>query len=455
VEAHTDDVRGLASRGSDTVVSVSRDGTGKIWTRTGPSAFSEDSVLLGHRGFVTAVALVPASAKHPLGLVATGAADKTVCLWDRAAPGQPLARLDGHTDNVCALAASADGQVLVSGSWDKTARVWVDGSCRHVLRGHQQTVWAVLVLDDGSVLTGSADKLIRRWVDGALVQTYAGHTDCVRCLAATADGFASGSNDGSVRLWALDGRCRAELYGHTSFVYAIAALPDGRLATGGEDRSVRVWRGSEMEHTVLVPSTSVWAVAALANGDIACGTNDGRVRVFTLDPARVAGEAQLRAFEQANASYAVSSKTLGGVDMARLPGVERLDRPGDRNQQVIMVKDGASVTAYQWEQDAAKWTKVGEVVDAVGQTQKQVFEGREYDYVFDVDIQEGAPPLKLPFNATENPYSAAQAFLQRHELSLDHIDTVASFIIKNADGVHLGPDSSPAYSDPFTGGSRY
>ncbi|KAJ2772857.1 WD repeat protein Lub1, partial [Coemansia nantahalensis] len=165
--------------------------------------------------------------------------------------------------------------------------------------------------------------------------------------------------------------------------------------------------------------------------------------------------AQLRAFEQANASYAVSSKTLGGVDMARLPGVERLDRPGDRNQQVIMVKDGASVTAYQWEQDAAKWTKVGEVVDAVGQTQKQVFEGREYDYVFDVDIQEGAPPLKLPFNATENPYSAAQAFLQRHELSLDHIDTVASFIIKNADGVHLGPDSSPAYSDPFTGGSRY
>jgi phospholipase A-2-activating protein len=28
-----------------------------------------------------------------------------------------------------------------------------------------------------------------------------------------------------------------------------------------------------------------------------------------------------------------------------------------------------------------------------------LFEGREYDFVFDVDIQEGAPPLKLPYNA--------------------------------------------------------
>ncbi|KAJ2708719.1 WD repeat protein Lub1 [Coemansia spiralis] len=455
LDGHSADVRGLASRGSDTVLSVSRDATGRIWTRAGPSAFAEDSVLLGHSGNLTAVVAVPPTADHPHGLVATGGADKTICLWDCNDPSQPLTRLEGHTDNVCALAASADGRMLVSGSWDKTARVWVDGACQHVLRGHQYAVWGVLVLDDGSVLTASADKLIRRWVDGTLTQTYAGHTDCVRCLAKTADGFASGSNDGSVRLWSLDGQCRAELYGHTSFVYAIDALPDGSLVTGGEDRSVRVWRGSELVHTVFVPSTSVWAVTALANGDIACGTNDGRVRVFTLDPERVAAAEQLEAFEQSNASYAMSSKTMGGVDTAKLPGPERLDQPGDRDQQVIMVKDGTAVAAYQWEQRAGKWSKVGEVVDAVGQSRKQVYEGREYDYVFDVDIREGAPPLKLPFNATQNPYSAAQAFLERNQLSLDHLDTVADFIIKNADGVQIGADSHQAYADPFTGGNRY
>lgn len=40
------------------------------------------------------------------------------------------------------------------------------------------------------------------------------------------------------------------------------------------------------------------------------------------------------------------------------------------------------------------------MVDAVGSGRKQLFDGREYDYVFDVDIAEGQPPLKLPYNAS-------------------------------------------------------
>lgn len=39
-------------------------------------------------------------------------------------------------------------------------------------------------------------------------------------------------------------------------------------------------------------------------------------------------------------------------------------------------------------------------MDAVGSGRKQLYEGKEYDYVFDVDIQEGVPPLKLPYNIT-------------------------------------------------------
>jgi phospholipase A-2-activating protein len=39
-------------------------------------------------------------------------------------------------------------------------------------------------------------------------------------------------------------------------------------------------------------------------------------------------------------------------------------------------------------------------VDAVGNGRRQVYNGVEYDYVFDVDIRDGAPPLKLPYNAS-------------------------------------------------------
>ena len=47
-----------------------------------------------------------------------------------------------------------------------------------------------------------------------------------------------------------------------------------------------------------------------------------------------------------------------------------------------------------------QWTKVGVVVDAVGSGRKQLYQGKEWDYVFDVDVQDGVPPLKLPYNAS-------------------------------------------------------
>jgi phospholipase A-2-activating protein len=44
------------------------------------------------------------------------------------------------------------------------------------------------------------------------------------------------------------------------------------------------------------------------------------------------------------------------------------------------------------------WQKIGEVVDAVGSGRKKMHNGIEYDYVFDVDMEDGAPHLKLPYN---------------------------------------------------------
>ena len=49
---------------------------------------------------------------------------------------------------------------------------------------------------------------------------------------------------------------------------------------------------------------------------------------------------------------------------------------------------------------SSSWQKIGDVVDAVGQGRKQLYQGKEYDYVFDVDIKDGVPPLKLPYNVT-------------------------------------------------------
>ena len=69
--------------------------------------------------------------------------------------------------------------------------------------------------------------------------------------------------------------------------------------------------------------------------------------------------------------------------------------------------------------------------------------------MFTVDIEEGKPPLKLPYNATEDPWFAAQRFLHKHQLSQAFLDQVANFIQENAKGVTISTGS--AGSDPFTG----
>jgi phospholipase A-2-activating protein len=120
---------------------------------------------------------------------------------------------------------------------------------------------------------------------------------------------------------------------------------------------------------------------------------------------------------------------------------------GRKDGQVIMVKNGASIEAHQWSATTSSWTKVGDVVSAVSESQKKILDGVEYDYVFDVDIQEGAPTLKLPYNVTQNPYEAAQNFLEKNGLEMGYVDQVVKFIEQNTGGVKLG--STGGAVDPY------
>ena len=80
-------------------------------------------------------------------------------------------------------------------------------------------------------------------LEGTCWLTLAGHTSNVRALAVLPDGkLASGSDDKTVRVWdAASGACLLTLAGHTRAVNALAALPDGKLASGSADKTVHVW----------------------------------------------------------------------------------------------------------------------------------------------------------------------------------------------------------------------
>lgn len=341
-----------------------------------------------------------------------------------------------------------------------------------MLGGHDGVaVWSVLALDETTVLTGCADKSIRIFDLG---QSTAGEVmprstiytpDVVRALCKVPHGHSSGaqiasaSNDGIVRLWKLNGQQVAELQGHESFVYSLASLPSGELVSAGEDRTVRIWKGSECVQTITHPAISVWAVAVnRETGDIVSGASDGVARVFTRRPDQFADQATLKEFEESVKSSSIPQQQLGGINKEKLPGPSFLtSKSGTKEGQVQMIKeDNGSVTAHQWSMSQQQWINVGTVVDAVGSTGKKVeYLGRSYDYVFDVDIEDGKPPLKLPYNLSENPYERASKFLSDNELPLTYLDSVANFITENTKGATLGQPAETGGPDPLGTDSRY
>lgn len=314
-------------------------------------------------------------------------------------------------------------------------------------------------------MTGCADKIIRVFdTRGKLLHTIKGSADVVRALCripsdhpSGAD-FASAGNDGVIRLWKLDGRQVDELLGHENFIYSLVNLPNGELASSGEDRTLRIWRGSECIQTITHPAISVWGVAACSdNGDLVSGASDRKVRVFSRAKDRQAGPEAIQAFDESVRSSSIPQQQVGDVNKEKLPGPEFLEqKSGTKEGQVIMIQEqDGSVTAHQWSQGAQSWMSVGTVVDSVGSSGKKTsYAGKDYDYVFDVDIEDGKPPLKLPYNLSQNPYEAATKFIQDNELPITYMDQVANFITTNTQGASIGQSSQdPVGADPWASGA--
>ncbi|XP_031706920.1 phospholipase A-2-activating protein isoform X2 [Anarrhichthys ocellatus] len=463
IPGHEMDVRGLASAvfPDGAFVSVSRDRTGRVWVpNSSPDkGFTEIHSLSGHSNFVSCVCVIAPSDTYPRGLIATGGNDNNICVFTMD-QSQPLFTLTGHRSTVCTLSSGKFG-TLLSGSWDNTAKVWLNEKCMMTLEGHSAAVWAVIILpEQGLMLSGSADKTIKLWKAGRCEKTYEGHEDCVRGLAVISDTeFFSCSNDASIRRWLVTGECVQVYYSHNNYIYSMAVFPNSQdFISTGEDRTLRIWRQGECSQTIRLPAQSVWCCCILPNGDIAIGASDGIIRVFTPAEDRMASVEDLQAFEDELAKTTIDPKTgdLGDIKIEDLPGREHLNEPGNRDGQTRLIKDGQKVEAYQWSVSDDRWMKIGDVVGGSNQqTSKSVmYEGKEYDYVFTIDVNEGGPSMKLPYNLSEDPWLTAHNFLQKNDLSAMFLDQVANFIIENTKGLVVGP-APPTGGDPFTGGARY
>jgi hypothetical protein len=206
------------------------------------------TVFRGHTDPVLSVSYSPDGTR-----IVTGSEDKTVRLWD-AETGKPVGEpLRGHTSWVNSVSFSPDSTRIVTGSKDKTVRLWDAATGQPVgdpLRGHTDAVNSVSFSPDGTrIVSGSKDRTVRLWdavTSQPIGKPFRGYANSVNSVSFSPDGtrIVTGSRDMTIRLWdAVTGQPVGEpLLGHTDAVSSVSFSPDGtRIVTGSHDKTVRLW----------------------------------------------------------------------------------------------------------------------------------------------------------------------------------------------------------------------
>jgi WD40 repeat protein len=234
------------------LATATEDGSILIWdTRTG----KRFRTLPSNAPMVTNVAWSPDQKS-----LAFASAD----IWLHELESGRTVKIDaGHQHSIWSLAWSPDGNLIASGSHDRTIRIW---NCREdrnirVLRGHLGEVTTVLWSNDGRTLaSASDDQSVKLW-DTAReqnIRTFRGHADTVNSLAWSRKRplLASASNDRTIVIWNTEsGKQEAILEGHTAGVKEVSFSSDGQfLSSISEDGMILIWRCDTMERVASIPT---------------------------------------------------------------------------------------------------------------------------------------------------------------------------------------------------------
>ena len=198
--------------------------------------------------------------------------------------------LTGHSNSVNSVAISPDGQILVSGSDDKTIKIWQlsTGEELRILTGHSESVNSVAISPDGqTLLSGSRDNTIKIWrlSTGEELRTLTVHSDSVNFVAISPDGqiLVSSSHtvvsdiyDNTIKIWQLStGRELRTLTccWDSNPIDSVAISPDGQILASGDtvmgsmgcsfDTTIKIWQlstGEELRTLTVVD----WWVNSLA-----------------------------------------------------------------------------------------------------------------------------------------------------------------------------------------------
>lgn len=197
-----------------------------------------NSMLCGHNDCVCMIL------KLTDDLIVTCSDDNTIKIWQLSS-SRCINTYIGHTDNIFSIEKIND-DLIVSGSFDETIKLWriSTGECLKTMIGHQGKVFGIIKMSDETVISCSEDKTIKTWninTGECLSSFYCETDDRIALLKVNDSVIASGTL--VVRLWSPDdGEFFSEFIGHEACINSLIMITDFVLASGSNDKTIKLWK---------------------------------------------------------------------------------------------------------------------------------------------------------------------------------------------------------------------
>lgn len=201
--------------------------------------------LVGHEGAVRCVCVIGEDT------ILSGGLDAQILMWKRESPTEPFGlqkTLCHHSDWITDIAPSSElPGGFYSASKDKTA-------CQ---------------LD----------------AEGNPLRSYVGHEGFVCCVVERGQQVVTGSWDGTAKVWdASTGEVKHTLEaGPADRAVSVAVLPTGEIVTGGQDGSLRLFRGNEQTKIIEIAHEAIIRSISVTSTNIVTASNDALLKLWSLD----------------------------------------------------------------------------------------------------------------------------------------------------------------------------
>ncbi len=238
------------------------------------------------------------------GRILTGSADRTMRLWD-VQSGEQIGIYRRHLGKIVDVAFHPQElNLAVSLAIDTPPTLWDLETGREVIRYYQHDVMDEPNLDvgsvtfspDGSQILGSFGIPMRLWdtTTGELIREFLGHGSYVNSVAFSVDGqlaLSSAWRENSFRVWDTSTGVELRRFeGHGGVVRAITISDDGRYAlSGSDDTTVRVWDLANGAEVLTLPGHTDNIFATIYSPDyedgytIASAGLDELIRIWDVD----------------------------------------------------------------------------------------------------------------------------------------------------------------------------